>query len=161
MSLDHRPVVHPIDVIAREHQQVLGAPLGHALDLAVELETLCEQYWRTVQIGPPRLLPDAGFVDTVRLYSKIYNGIDLNIWKPLHTTSTMEGGMRTPSVAPAAMKPAWRPMTSKMKTLVEVSHMEATSMAASRVDTATYLATEPNPGQLSVRGRSLSMVLGT
>jgi L-fuculose-phosphate aldolase len=26
--------------------------------LAIELETLCEQYWRVLQIGEPRLLPD-------------------------------------------------------------------------------------------------------
>jgi L-fuculose-phosphate aldolase len=38
---------------------VFGRDLGHALDLAVELETLCEQYWRTLQLGPPRLLPQA------------------------------------------------------------------------------------------------------
>ncbi len=38
--------------------------------------------------------------------------------------------------------------------------MEATSSAASRVDTAMYLAAEPNPGQQSVMGRSLSTVLG-
>jgi L-fuculose-phosphate aldolase len=38
---------------------VFGRDLGHALDLAVELETLCEQYWRTVQLGPPRLLPES------------------------------------------------------------------------------------------------------
>jgi len=38
--------------------------------------------------------------------------------------------------------------------------MEATSSAASRVDTATYLATEPKPGQQSVAGRSLSTVFG-
>ena len=34
-------------------------------------------------------------------------------------------------------------------------------MLASRVEIATYLATEPKPGQLSVIGRSLSMVFGT
>ena len=39
--------------------------------------------------------------------------------------------------------------------------MEATSSAASRVETATYLATEPKPGQQSVCGRSLSTVFGT
>ena len=60
----------------------------------------------------------------------------------------------------AAIHPACRPMTSSMKTLVEVFAMEATSSAASIVDTATYFATEPNPGQLSVTGRSLSTVLG-
>ncbi len=38
--------------------------------------------------------------------------------------------------------------------------MEATSSPASRVETATYLATEPKPGQQSVMGRSLSTVLG-
>lgn len=27
-------------------------------------------------VAPPRLLPDEGFVDTVRLYSRIYNGIE-------------------------------------------------------------------------------------
>ena len=38
--------------------------------------------------------------------------------------------------------------------------MDATSSAASRVETAMYLATEPNPGQQSVIGKSLSTVLG-
>ena len=60
----------------------------------------------------------------------------------------------------AAIHPACRPMTSRMNTFVEVSHMEATSSAASRTDTATYFATDPKPGQVSVRGRSLSTVLG-
>ncbi len=48
---------------------------------------------------------------------------------------------------------------------VAVSPMEAAldveSMAASIVETATYLATEPKPGQQSVIGRSLSTVFGT
>ena len=61
----------------------------------------------------------------------------------------------------AAIQPACRPITSSTNTLVEVRAIEATSSAASRVDTATYLATEPNPGQQSVCGRSLSTVLGT
>jgi len=64
------------------------------------------------------------------------------------------------SPAAPAIHPAWRPMTSMTKTLVELSHIEATSRPASRIETATYLATEPKPGQLSVIGRSLSTVLG-
>ena len=52
-------------------------------------------------------------------------------------------------------------MTSSTNTRVEVRAIEATSSAASRVDTATYLATEPKPGQQSVCGRSLSTVFGT
>ena len=38
--------------------------------------------------------------------------------------------------------------------------MLATSRPASLVDIAMYLATDPNPGQLSVKGISLSTVLG-
>ena len=37
---------------------VFGRDLEQALDLAVELETLCEQYWRACQIGTPTNLPD-------------------------------------------------------------------------------------------------------
>jgi hypothetical protein len=48
-----------------------------------------------------------------------------------------------------------------MNTLVEVLAIEATSKPASRIDTATYFATEPKPGQQSVIGRSLSTVFGT
>ena len=38
--------------------------------------------------------------------------------------------------------------------------IDSTSRAASRVETATYLAAEPNPGQQSVMARSLSTVFG-
>ena len=38
--------------------------------------------------------------------------------------------------------------------------MDATSSPASLIDTATYFATDPKPGQLSVFGKSLSTVLG-
>ena len=47
-----------------------------------------------------------------------------------------------------------------MKTLVEDLAIDRTSNAASRTDTATYFATDPKPGQLSVIGRSLSTVFG-
>ena len=36
---------------------VFGDHLDQALALAVELEALCEQYWRVIQIGGPQLLP--------------------------------------------------------------------------------------------------------
>ena len=38
---------------------VVGDTLKSALALAVEVESLCEQYWRVLQIGEPALLPDA------------------------------------------------------------------------------------------------------
>ena len=56
--------------------------------------------------------------------------------------------------------PGVAPMTSMTKTLVEVAAMDATSKPASRIEVATYLATEPKPGQASVCGRSLSTVFG-
>ncbi|MCL2724923.1 MAG: class II aldolase/adducin family protein [Polyangiaceae bacterium] len=45
-------------LMAHHGMVAFGHDLDHALALAVELETLCEQYWRVLQIGPPRLLAD-------------------------------------------------------------------------------------------------------
>ena len=45
-------------LMAHHGMVVFGRDLDQALALAVELETLCEQYWRVLQIGGPRLLPD-------------------------------------------------------------------------------------------------------
>lgn len=44
-------------LMAHHGMLVFGRDLDHALALAVELETLCEQYWRVLQLGSPRLLP--------------------------------------------------------------------------------------------------------
>ena len=45
-------------LLANHGMLVFGRGLRHALDLAVELETLSEQYWRARQICEPVLLPD-------------------------------------------------------------------------------------------------------
>jgi L-fuculose-phosphate aldolase len=45
-------------LMAHHGMTVFGHTLDHALALAIELEALCEQYWRVLQIGEPRLLPD-------------------------------------------------------------------------------------------------------
>ncbi len=37
---------------------VFGADLKNALALAIEFETLCEHYWRALQVGEPLLLTD-------------------------------------------------------------------------------------------------------
>jgi L-fuculose-phosphate aldolase len=34
----------------------VGKSLQQALDVALEVETLCEQYWRALQIGKPSIL---------------------------------------------------------------------------------------------------------
>jgi L-fuculose-phosphate aldolase len=46
-------------LLANHGMLVFGRDLRHALDLAVEFETLCEQYWRALQIGEPVLLSGA------------------------------------------------------------------------------------------------------
>ena len=46
-------------LMAHHGMVVFGRDLDHALALAVELETLCEQYWRVLQLGRPKLLSAA------------------------------------------------------------------------------------------------------
>jgi L-fuculose-phosphate aldolase len=60
-------------LMAHHGMVVFGCDLDHALALAVELETLCEQYWRVLQIGGPRLLADdemARVLDAFRDYGR-------------------------------------------------------------------------------------------
>jgi L-fuculose-phosphate aldolase len=45
-------------LMAHHGMVVFGDSLDQALSLGVELETLCEQYWRVLQIGAPQLLAD-------------------------------------------------------------------------------------------------------
>lgn len=45
-------------LMAHHGMVVFGKDLDHALALAIEMEALCEQYWRVLQIGAPRLLDE-------------------------------------------------------------------------------------------------------
>lgn len=45
-------------LLANHGMIAIGATLKQALELAVEVEALCEQYWRALQIGKPNLLAD-------------------------------------------------------------------------------------------------------
>ncbi|MDR1708835.1 MAG: class II aldolase/adducin family protein, partial [Candidatus Accumulibacter sp.] len=49
---------------------VYGETPEHAFDLAVELESLCEQYWRARQLGDPVLLPP----DEMRIVLEMFAG---------------------------------------------------------------------------------------
>ena len=60
----------------------------------------------------------------------------------------------------AAIQPACLPITSRINTLVEDSAIDSTSRAASKVEVAIYFAADPNPGQQSVKTKSLSTVFG-
>jgi L-fuculose-phosphate aldolase len=44
-------------LMAHHGMVVFGGDLKEALALAVEFEALCEQYWRVLQLGQPKLLP--------------------------------------------------------------------------------------------------------
>ena len=46
-------------LMAHHGMVVFGRDLDHALALAIELETLCELYWRVLQLGTPKLLSAA------------------------------------------------------------------------------------------------------
>lgn len=43
-------------LLANHGMIALGADLDHALDMTIEVENLCEQYWRALQLGEPYLL---------------------------------------------------------------------------------------------------------
>jgi L-fuculose-phosphate aldolase len=46
-------------LLANHGMIATGDGLKHALALAVEVEALCEQYWRALQIGKPAILSDS------------------------------------------------------------------------------------------------------
>ncbi len=56
-------------LIANHGMAVFGRDLDHALSLAIEFEALCEQYWRTLQLGTPVLLSDAEMAEVVERFS--------------------------------------------------------------------------------------------
>lgn len=56
-------------LIANHGMVVFGRDLEHGLALAVEFEALCEQYWRTLQLGPPVLLGATQMAEAVERFS--------------------------------------------------------------------------------------------
>ena len=64
------------------------------------------------------------------------------------------------SAQAAVIQPAFRPITSKANTFLEVRLTDDKSNAVSRRQVARYFAAEPKPGEQSVMGRSLSTVFG-
>lgn len=61
-------------LLANHGMIATGDNLKHALALAVEVEALCEQYWRTLQIGKPAILSDAAMesvLEKFKSYGKI------------------------------------------------------------------------------------------
>lgn len=56
-------------LLANHGMLVFGRDLPHALALAVEFETLCEQFWRTAQMGPPQVIDAAEMARVVEKFS--------------------------------------------------------------------------------------------
>lgn len=57
-------------LMAHHGMVVFGRDPGHALALAVELETLAEQYWRVLQLGAPKLLDAAEMVRVIARFAR-------------------------------------------------------------------------------------------
>ncbi len=61
-------------LLANHGMIATGESLKHALALAVEVEALCEQYWRALQIGKPAILSDAemeGVLEKFKTYGMV------------------------------------------------------------------------------------------
>jgi L-fuculose-phosphate aldolase len=57
-------------LLANHGMIAVGASLADALALAVEVEALAEQYWRTLQTGTPNLLSDAEMEVVLEKFSR-------------------------------------------------------------------------------------------
>ena len=56
-------------LLANHGLLVAGRDLDEALALAIELEELCEQYWRTCQLGAPVLLSDDEMTEVIAKFA--------------------------------------------------------------------------------------------
>ena len=59
-------------LLANHGQIAVGANLKQALSMAVEIETLCDVYWRTLIAGGPNLLDDAQMDEALAKFNKGY-----------------------------------------------------------------------------------------
>ncbi|MEA5098246.1 MAG: class II aldolase/adducin family protein [Burkholderiaceae bacterium] len=57
-------------LLAHHGMIALGRDLDEALAIAVEVEALCEQYWRVLQIGTPKILTEAQMHEVIEQFSR-------------------------------------------------------------------------------------------
>jgi len=55
-------------LLANHGMIALGRNLDEALAITVEMETLCEQYWRALQVGEPYLLTDTEMAEAMEQF---------------------------------------------------------------------------------------------
>ncbi len=56
-------------LLANHGMIALGLDLDEALSITMEVENLCEQYWRTLQLGQPHILTEAEMRDVFQQFS--------------------------------------------------------------------------------------------
>jgi L-fuculose-phosphate aldolase len=61
-------------LLANHGMLAYGRDLAHALAQAIELETLCGQYWRACQPGPPVLLSEAEMKEALKCFRHYGDG---------------------------------------------------------------------------------------
>lgn len=60
-------------LLANHGMIALGKSLDQAVSVVVEVETLCEQYWRALQVGQPRILSDQEMADVFEQFKDYGN----------------------------------------------------------------------------------------
>jgi len=60
-------------LLANHGMIALGKTLDQAVSVAAEVETLCEQYWRALQVGQPRILSDQEMADVFEQFKDYGN----------------------------------------------------------------------------------------
>jgi L-fuculose-phosphate aldolase len=60
-------------LLANHGMIALGKTLDQAVSIAVEVETLCEQYWRALQVGQPHILSDQEMADVFEQFKDYGN----------------------------------------------------------------------------------------
>ena len=60
-------------LLANHGMIALGKTIDQAVSVAVEVETLCEQYWRALQVGQPHILSDQEMADVFEQFKDYGN----------------------------------------------------------------------------------------
>jgi L-fuculose-phosphate aldolase len=60
-------------LLANHGMIALGKTLDQAVSVATEVETLCEQYWRALQVGQPQILSDQEMADVFEQFKDYAN----------------------------------------------------------------------------------------
>jgi L-fuculose-phosphate aldolase len=60
-------------LLANHGMIAIGKSLNQAMDITLEVESLCEQYWRTLLIGQPNILSDEEITEVLEKFKDYGN----------------------------------------------------------------------------------------